>query len=124
MFQSLRASENDDHKQFVETFLKSVTTADNLFGTVVEVPQQAKKQTTTNNHPHKYVEQYYIRSIYLPCVDGFTVSLQQRFCQNKDILSALEILLPKHARENCVKELKKLSLYFEEPTSQAAVEAE
>ncbi|KAJ8868225.1 hypothetical protein PR048_032034 [Dryococelus australis] len=74
MFQSLRASDNDDHKQFSEIFLKS---------------------------------------ILLPYVNGF-VSLQQRFFQNKDILSVLEILLPKHAHENCVKELKKLSLYFEE----------
>ncbi|KAJ8891587.1 hypothetical protein PR048_004115 [Dryococelus australis] len=107
MCQSLRTSDNDDHKQFAEIFLKSVTTADNLFGTVIEVPQEAKKQTTRNNHSHKSVEQYYLRSIVLPCVDGFIVSLQQRFCQNKDILSALEILLPKHAHKNCVKELKK-----------------
>ncbi|KAJ8873749.1 hypothetical protein PR048_024583 [Dryococelus australis] len=104
MFQSLRASDNDGHKQLAEIVLKSATTADNLFGTVAE--------------------QYCLRSTSLPCVDGFIVILQQRFGQNKDFLSALEILLPKHAHENCVKELKKLNLYFEEQTSQAAVEAE
>ncbi|KAJ8881876.1 hypothetical protein PR048_018362 [Dryococelus australis] len=38
-------------------------------------------------------------------------NLQQPFCQNKDILSALEILLTKHAHENC-------------PTSQVAVKSE
>lgn len=124
MFQALRASDSDDHKKFAEIFLKSVTTADNLFGTSVEIPRQAMKQTTRSNHPHKSVEEYYLRSIFLPCVDGFIVSLQQRFGQNKDILSALEILLPKHAHENCVKEINKLSLYFQDKTSQAAVEAE
>ncbi|KAJ8879019.1 hypothetical protein PR048_019625 [Dryococelus australis] len=66
MFQSLRASDNDDNKQFTEIFLKSVITADNLFGTVIVVPRQAKKQTTRNNHPHNSVEQYYLRSIFLP----------------------------------------------------------
>ncbi|KAJ8895062.1 hypothetical protein PR048_000387 [Dryococelus australis] len=92
--------------QLQQIVLKSVTTADNLFGTVIEVPRQAKKQTARNNHPHKSVEQYYLRYIFLPCVDGFNVSLQQRICRDKDILSPLEILLPKHAHENCVKELE------------------
>ncbi|KAJ8897341.1 hypothetical protein PR048_002687 [Dryococelus australis] len=92
MFQSSRANDNDDHKQFAEIFLKSVTTTDNLFGTY---------RDRLKCRP---------RRIIIPTnLLNSTIS-DLFFCL--DILLALEIFLPKHAHENCVKELKKLRANF------------
>ena len=50
--------------------------------------------------------------------------VENRFEQNNDILSSIEILLPKFSLEKNVEKLKNLTIYFEDKISEKNIASE
>jgi len=88
------------------------------FDTEIKIPRTTNKQNHRDNYSCNSPEEYYIISVFLPCLDGFILHLENRFEQNNDILSSIELLLPKFALEQNVEKLKNLTIYFKDKISE------
>lgn len=112
--------------EFHKVFERSSTLTEEVFESIIEVPpRQAKKQTKRDNHPHNdSPEVYYRRAVFLPALDGLILNLEKRFSQNKDFLSAIEILLPTNCHHDNLGTISKLKVYYEDRVPQSELEAE
>lgn len=116
---------NFDVQQFSNIFEKAQLMAQKILFTTIDIPpRQAKMQQYRENHPHNSAEEYFRRSIFIPCIDGLISALVARFDNNRDILSAFQVLLPRNANPQSVDAILKLKMYYEHKTSESVVKAE
>ncbi|CAH1983061.1 unnamed protein product [Acanthoscelides obtectus] len=122
-----KPSENGDSsdiRQFHRLFEKAEKMSQDNFRTAIVVPRLVGKQTKRDNPPYSTPEEYYRRSIFIPCVDSLISNLVERFGKNRDILEALDCLLPKNVKETNIHKLKTLKLLYDSQWSDCEVEAE
>ena len=123
---NLRSSDSDsDEKQFKIIFEKAQRLAEEVLDIEIKVPRLTVKQTARDNHPNTSAEEFFRRSVFIPCLDILISGLIQRFGKNREFLSSIEVLLPTNA-SSCfdVDKLLKLKFLFEDRTSESALTAE
>ncbi|GBM35490.1 hypothetical protein AVEN_257189-1 [Araneus ventricosus] len=64
-----------------------------------EIPRVCHLQTARNNVPYSTEEEYYRRAVYVPYLDYFCNSLNERFESHKETVASLQHILP----EFCTK---------------------
>lgn len=126
--QSLRETneeeENNDVKEFSKHFKKAEKLLKDHFDVEISVPRQASRQTHRTNVPHSSPEEFYRKSIFIPCIDTLISGLTDRFGANKPLLEGFNILLPKNVDKFKIEKLSHLKLYYEDRTSQTNIESE
>jgi len=61
------------------------------FDIEIKIPRTKNKQNYIDNYTCNSPEEYYKITVFLPCLDGFILHLENRFEQNNDIfLSSIE----------------------------------
>lgn len=98
--------------------------AHQYFNSEIRPPRVTKKQTNRDNPEFDTAEEYYRRTIFLPCLDLLIEQLNSRFEENKNILSAIEIVIPANCKAEKLDLLENLSIYYENECSIMAVKAE
>lgn len=119
--ETLRRHAGEECHKIIERCSSTMKT---LFDSEIKIPRFAGKQTKRDNHPAETPEEYFRRSVFIPCTDELISNLKQRFEQNKDVLSAFNIVLPRNVEETEADRLNKLSLYSGDNISDTEIEAE
>ncbi|GBN54581.1 hypothetical protein AVEN_79120-1 [Araneus ventricosus] len=83
-----------------------------------EIPRVCRLQTARNNVPYSIEEEYYQRSIYVPCLDDFCNSLKERFESQKETVASLQHILPEFCTETDFYSLEAAFNFYEEDLSQ------
>lgn len=108
----LKHVRQNPNESFTKIFQEASKLSKMYFDTKIKIPHIMNKQNYRDNYLCNTPEKYYKISVFLPCLDSFILHLENRFEQNNDILSSIEILLPKFALKNNVKKLKNLTIYL------------
>lgn len=111
-------------EEFSTMFEKAEKLMQDTFNCKIEVPRQARKQTQRDNVPHQTPEEYYRRSVFLPCIDAFLQGLHDRFGKNRKVLESFDILLPKTIDPAKVDRLKHLNIFLDENVSETLIKNE
>jgi hypothetical protein len=112
------------NSQFSDILKSCSKLAKEIFGSEIQVPRVIGEQMRRSNPPSSSPEEYFRRSIFLPCLDDLISGLKERFSVNKDILSSLEILLPKNADERKLQDLSNIEFYWVTFVSEPVIKAE
>ncbi|KAF0732371.1 zinc finger MYM-type protein 1-like, partial [Aphis craccivora] len=120
----LKHMRQNSNESFTQIFQEASKLSKMYFDTEIKIPRTTNKQNYRDNYSCNSPEEYYKISVFLPCLDGFILHLENRFEQNNDILSSIEILLPKFALEKNVEKLKNLTIYFEDKISEKNIASE
>lgn len=78
-------------------FHELYTIAENLAEEISEeitIPRKTKYQSYRDNYDTRSTEEYCRLSIFIPFIDHFICSLEERFVRHKDILSRIQNILP------------------------------
>ncbi|KAG8330379.1 hypothetical protein J6590_065414 [Homalodisca vitripennis] len=82
-----------------------------------ETPRTCRKQTNRCNTPYTNVEEYYRRVVYIPYLDDFCCSLQERFKNHREVIDSLQNVLPEHCIKTEFSSLEPALTFYEKDLS-------
>uniref|UniRef100_A0A8D9BWK7 52 kDa repressor of the inhibitor of the protein kinase n=1 Tax=Cacopsylla melanoneura TaxID=428564 RepID=A0A8D9BWK7_9HEMI len=113
-----------DNQTFDNIFERAEKISQEVHEEPIKLPRLCSKQTSRTNPPFATKNEYFRRALFLPCLDSLLTSLTNRFTNNREILEAFEILLPKNTNLKEVSKLEALRPYYKEQTSDSEIRAE
>lgn len=110
LIQNIRSN---SETEFLKIFNESERIA-HTFGVEPAIPRIVGIQRHRTNISCNTPEEYFRRSIFLPHLDDFICSLNERFTEHKTVLSSLQQVVPKYAKSSPFASIKPALEFYKE----------
>lgn len=109
---------------FSEIYNACCKIAEDVLQVEIQRPRVTVRQTARSNPPSDTSEEYFRRTIFITCLDDLISGMNYRFANQRELLSSLEIILPKNVDERKISELENMKIYWEESVGHSQIKAE
>ena len=117
---SAKTMRNNSNENFQEIFNEATSLAKRIFKSDITISRQGRLRNPDVNS----VEGFYRVSCFLPGLDNLQQQLENILINNSNLLSSFQYLFPGFAKPENVKNLKKLSIYYEDYCTYSSLEGE